>query len=55
MEELHEYFGNFCKQKVLNKMMKEADIDKDGKISFDDFMTMMKKYLDTSAHIKKIK
>ena len=29
------------------KIMREADFDKDGKISLDDFMQMMKQYADT--------
>ena len=49
MDELFIHFGNLCDKDIINKLMSEADIDKDGKISLDDFMKMMQKYIDGRA------
>ena len=35
-----------CGEDVIIKLMIEADVDKDGKISLEDFMKMMKQYID---------
>ena len=35
-----------CQEQVIKKLISEADIDKDGKISFEDYMGMMKQYMD---------
>lgn len=55
MDELKRRFGTLCDKTVLNKLMSEADIDKDGEISVEDFMTMMQQYIDVyEARKKKI-
>lgn len=46
MDDLTKHFGTLCDKAVLNKLMSEADVDKDGRISVEDFMTMMRQYVD---------
>jgi len=53
MDELTRRFGTLCDKTVLNKLMSEADIDKDGEISINDFMTMMQQYIDAHEARKK--
>ena len=39
-----------CEEKVIKKLITEADIDKDGKISYEDYMLMMKQYMEGYDH-----
>jgi len=41
------HFGDMCGEDIIKKLMNEADLDKDGNISKEDFMGMMQKYIDT--------
>jgi Ca2+-binding EF-hand superfamily protein len=44
-DELEQYFGKLCDKTIIKKLMTEADIDKDGVISYEDFMEMMKRFM----------
>ncbi len=55
MDELRGHFGGICSEDILKKLMSEADGDKDGKISFPDFLKMMQQYIDThKQNLKKV-
>ena len=44
IDELQQHFDKVCDETVIKKLMKEADIDKDGRISYEDFTEMMKTF-----------
>jgi Ca2+-binding EF-hand superfamily protein len=46
-DELKKVFGEFYSEAIFGELFSEADIDKDDKISLNDFMSMMKKYTST--------
>lgn len=53
IDELREAFGAITSENVLNKMISEVDTDKDGAITFRDFINMMTTYKENlSSNIK---
>lgn len=46
-DELQKIFCEFFSEATIEEMFNDADIDKDGKISLDDFMSMMRQYTDS--------
>ena len=46
LDELTKRFKGVCDLNKINELFTEADIDKDGKISKEDFMKMMQQFIE---------
>jgi len=54
MSELRRVFGPFCSEEEIQNMMKEADANGDGEISFEEFLKFMGAYSGPECKIKKM-